>query len=100
MTLLLSQLINDDAGIFSIANDYSSEDNDTFTGEPKEETTLSALRTRRIEQNYVSSAKGFLLARGAVVRFVQDSIAHAVDRQNGTLTRMEEQMFFHVLKAI
>ena len=61
---------------------------------------LFAVRTRRTEQNNVSSAEGFLLALEAVVRFVQDSIAHAVDRQNGTLTRMEEQMFFHVLKAI
>ena len=53
---------DDDAGIFSIANDYSSEDDDTLAGEHKEERTLSAVRTRRTEQNNVSSAEGFLLA--------------------------------------
>ena len=72
---------DDDAGIFSIANDCSSDDDDTLADEQKEERTLSAVCTRRTEQNNVSSAEGFLLAREAVVRFVQDSIAHAVDRQ-------------------
>ena len=37
---------DDDAGIFSIANDYSSEDDDTIADEQKEERTLSAVRTR------------------------------------------------------
>ena len=72
---------DDDAGIFSIANDYPSEDDTILADEQKEESTLSAVRTRRTEQNNTESAEGFLLAREAVVRFVQDSIAYAVDRQ-------------------
>ena len=42
---------------------------------------ISGVRTRRTEQDNVSSATVFLLARVAVVRFVQDSIAHVVDQQ-------------------
>ena len=72
---------DDNAGIYRIANDYSSEDDDPFADEEKDKSNLSAFRTRRTEQNNVGSAEGFLLAREAVVRFVQDSIAHAVDRQ-------------------
>ena len=40
-----------------------------------------AVRTRRTESNNIESAEEFLLAREAVVRFVQDSIVNAVDRQ-------------------
>ena len=72
---------DDDAGIFSSANGYSSEDEDTLADEQKEERTLSTVRTRRTEQTKASSAEEFLLAREAVVRLVQDSIAYAVDRQ-------------------
>ena len=72
---------DDDAGIFSIANDYSSEEDDVLADEQKEERTLSAVRTKRTDRNNAVSAERFLLAREAVVRFVQDSIAHAVDRQ-------------------
>ena len=37
---------DDDAGIFSIANEYSSEDDNTLADKQKEERTLSAVRTR------------------------------------------------------
>ena len=69
---------NDDAGIFSIANDYTSDDENTLA---EEEDDLLAVRTRRTGTNQSMSAEDFLLAREAVVRFVQDSIANAVDRQ-------------------
>ena len=72
---------DDDAGIFSIANNYLSEDDTILADEQKEESTLSAVRTRRTELNNAESAEGFLLAREAVVRFVHDSITYAVDRQ-------------------
>ena len=70
---------DDDAGIFSIANDYASESDDALTDE---ETHISAVRTgRTVNKNIVKSADDFLLTREAVVRFIQDSIANAVDRQ-------------------
>uniref|UniRef100_A0AAV1U141 Uncharacterized protein n=1 Tax=Peronospora matthiolae TaxID=2874970 RepID=A0AAV1U141_9STRA len=69
---------DDDAGIFSIANDRQSEDDDTLTGE---DNALSALHTKRTDVNKDETAGGFLLTREAVFRFVQDSIADALDRQ-------------------
>ena len=71
---------DENAGNFGIANDYFSEDDDTLADEQKEKRTLSAVLTRRTEQNNAESAKGFLLAREAMVRFVQDFIAPARDR--------------------
>ena len=68
----------DDAGIFSIINDNASEREDTLADE---ESNLLAVRTRRTERQNNESAENFLLTREAVVRFVQDSIANAVDRQ-------------------
>ena len=68
----------DDAGTASIANHLTSEDDDTLA---EEENDLLAVRTGRTESNRNDSAEAFLLAREAVVRFVQDSIANAVDRQ-------------------
>ena len=88
--MFLESYDNGDAGIFGIANEYSSEDDDTLADEQKEELTFSEVRTRQTEQNTVSSADGFMLDREAVVRFVQIFIAHAVERQKRTLTRMEE----------
>ena len=61
---------------------------------------MSAVRARQIEQNNISSAEGFLLAREGVVRFVQDSIAHAVGRQKRNADKNIRAMFFYVLKAI
>ena len=58
---------DDDAGIFSIANDYDSEDDYALTDE---EIDLSAVRTRRTAVDKNESAEEFLLAREAVVRFV------------------------------
>ena len=69
---------DDDAGIFSIVNDYTSEDEDTLA---EEENKLLAVRNTRTVPNKGESAEDFLLTREAVVRFVQDSIANAVDRQ-------------------
>ena len=68
---------DDDAGIFSIANEYTSEDECTFA----EEDDLLAVRTGRTVSNKRESAETSLLEREAVVRFVQDSIAKAVDKQ-------------------
>uniref|UniRef100_A0AAV1UTB0 Tf2-1-like SH3-like domain-containing protein n=1 Tax=Peronospora matthiolae TaxID=2874970 RepID=A0AAV1UTB0_9STRA len=69
---------DDDAGIFSISNDRQSEDDDTLTGE---DTVLSAVHTKRTAVDKGESGEEFLLNREAVVRFVQDSIADALDRQ-------------------
>ncbi|CAI5745402.1 unnamed protein product [Peronospora destructor] len=69
---------DDDAGIFSIVNDYASEEEDNLA---EEENNLLAVRTKRTERQNKESAENFLLTREAVVRFVQDSIANAVDRQ-------------------
>uniref|UniRef100_A0AAV1TNQ2 Uncharacterized protein n=1 Tax=Peronospora matthiolae TaxID=2874970 RepID=A0AAV1TNQ2_9STRA len=68
----------DDAGKFSIANDRQSEDGDTVTGE---DNVLSAVHTKRTAVDKDESADEFLLTRKAVVRFVQDSFADALDRQ-------------------
>uniref|UniRef100_A0AAV1UVQ5 Tf2-1-like SH3-like domain-containing protein n=1 Tax=Peronospora matthiolae TaxID=2874970 RepID=A0AAV1UVQ5_9STRA len=69
---------DDDAGIFSIANDLQSEDGDTLTDE---DNILSAVHTKRTAVDKDESAEEFLLTREAVVRFVQVSIADARDRQ-------------------
>uniref|UniRef100_A0AAV1TTA0 Chromo domain-containing protein n=1 Tax=Peronospora matthiolae TaxID=2874970 RepID=A0AAV1TTA0_9STRA len=68
----------DDASIFSIANDCHSENDDTLTGE---DDVLSAMHTKRTAVDKDESAEEFLLIREAVVRFVRDSIADALDRQ-------------------
>uniref|UniRef100_A0AAV1U068 Uncharacterized protein n=1 Tax=Peronospora matthiolae TaxID=2874970 RepID=A0AAV1U068_9STRA len=69
----------DDAGIFSIANDYQSEEDDALTGE---DSVISAVHTKRTAVDKDESAEQFLLTREAVVRFVQDSITDAIDGQN------------------
>uniref|UniRef100_A0AAV1UDX8 Uncharacterized protein n=1 Tax=Peronospora matthiolae TaxID=2874970 RepID=A0AAV1UDX8_9STRA len=68
---------DDDACIFSIANDRQSEDDDTLTGE---DSVLSAVQTKRTAVVKDESAEGFLLTHEAVVRFVQDSFADALDK--------------------
>ena len=87
---------DDDAGIFSIVNDYSSEDDTILADEQKEESTLSAFRTRRAEQNNTESAEGFLLAREAVVCLVQDSITYAVGRQLRNADKNERSNVFFI----
>uniref|UniRef100_A0AAV1TNP4 Uncharacterized protein n=1 Tax=Peronospora matthiolae TaxID=2874970 RepID=A0AAV1TNP4_9STRA len=89
------EIDDDNAGIFSIANDCHSEDDDALTGEDK---AVSAVQTKCSAVDKDESAEGFLLTREAVVRFVQDSIADALDRQKKTQTNMEKQMFFHSIK--
>uniref|UniRef100_A0AAV1U9L3 Integrase catalytic domain-containing protein n=1 Tax=Peronospora matthiolae TaxID=2874970 RepID=A0AAV1U9L3_9STRA len=69
---------DDDADIFIIANDRESEGDDTLSGE---DNVLSAVRTKRTAVDKDESAEEFLLTREAVVRFVQDYIADALDRQ-------------------
>ena len=88
---------DDDAGIFSIDNDSSREADGTLADEQKEEMTLSAVRTRRTGQNNVTSAEGFLMAREAVFRFVQDSIAHGVgwQKRNADKNGRENVLFIH-----
>uniref|UniRef100_A0AAV1VMD7 Uncharacterized protein n=1 Tax=Peronospora matthiolae TaxID=2874970 RepID=A0AAV1VMD7_9STRA len=60
---------DDDAGIFRIANDCHSEDDDAHTSE---DNVLSAVHTKRTAVEKDESAEEFLLTREAVVRFVQD----------------------------
>ena len=72
---------DDDNGIIIIASAYFSEDNETVADYQKEKSNLFAVRTRRAEQNNAESAEGFLLAREVVVRFLEDSIANAMERQ-------------------
>uniref|UniRef100_A0AAV1UND7 Uncharacterized protein n=1 Tax=Peronospora matthiolae TaxID=2874970 RepID=A0AAV1UND7_9STRA len=69
---------DEDAGIFSIANDRQSEDDDTLTGE---DYVLSAVHTKRTAADKDESSEKFLLTGEAVVRFVLDSIADALDRR-------------------
>uniref|UniRef100_A0AAV1VKZ8 Chromo domain-containing protein n=1 Tax=Peronospora matthiolae TaxID=2874970 RepID=A0AAV1VKZ8_9STRA len=68
---------HDDANIFSIANDRQSEDDDTLTGE---DNVLSAVHTKRTAVDKDELAEEYLLTREAVVRFVQDSFADAIDK--------------------
>uniref|UniRef100_A0AAV1URN5 Uncharacterized protein n=1 Tax=Peronospora matthiolae TaxID=2874970 RepID=A0AAV1URN5_9STRA len=53
---------DDDAGIFSIAKDRQSEDDDTLTGEYN---VLSAVHTKRIAVDKDKSVEEFLLTREA-----------------------------------
>uniref|UniRef100_A0AAV1UF31 Tf2-1-like SH3-like domain-containing protein n=1 Tax=Peronospora matthiolae TaxID=2874970 RepID=A0AAV1UF31_9STRA len=69
---------DDDAGIFSMTNDCLSEDDDALTGE---ENALSAVHTKRTAVDKDEPAEEFLLTCEAVVRFVHDSIADALDRK-------------------
>uniref|UniRef100_A0AAV1UZT9 Uncharacterized protein n=1 Tax=Peronospora matthiolae TaxID=2874970 RepID=A0AAV1UZT9_9STRA len=69
---------DDDAGLFSIANDYQSDDDDALTGA---DNVLSAVHTKRTAVDKDESEEEFLLTREVVLRFVQDSIADALDRQ-------------------
>uniref|UniRef100_A0AAV1T8B0 Uncharacterized protein n=1 Tax=Peronospora matthiolae TaxID=2874970 RepID=A0AAV1T8B0_9STRA len=69
---------DDGAGIFSIANDCQSEDEDALIGE---DNVLSAVHTKCTAVDKDESAEEFLLTREAVVRFVRDSVADALDRQ-------------------
>uniref|UniRef100_A0AAV1UTI6 Uncharacterized protein n=1 Tax=Peronospora matthiolae TaxID=2874970 RepID=A0AAV1UTI6_9STRA len=66
----------DDVGIFSIVNDCHIEDDDALTGE---DNVPSAVHKKRTAVDKDESAEEFLLTREAVVRFVQDSIADALD---------------------
>uniref|UniRef100_A0AAV1U695 Tf2-1-like SH3-like domain-containing protein n=2 Tax=Peronospora matthiolae TaxID=2874970 RepID=A0AAV1U695_9STRA len=68
----------DDAVIFSISNDCHSEDDDALTGE---DNVLAAVHTKRTGVDKDEPSEEFLLTREAVVHFVQDSIADALDRQ-------------------
>lgn len=68
---------DDDAGLFSIANDYS-EDEHSITEEDKD---LLAVRTTHTARKKDESAEEFLLIREAVVHFVQDYSADAVDKK-------------------
>uniref|UniRef100_A0AAV1UQJ1 Uncharacterized protein n=1 Tax=Peronospora matthiolae TaxID=2874970 RepID=A0AAV1UQJ1_9STRA len=69
---------DDDAGIFGIANDCQSEDDDTLTGE---DNVFSAVHSKRTAVDKNESAEEFLLTRETVVCFVLDSIADALDKQ-------------------
>uniref|UniRef100_A0AAV1V539 Uncharacterized protein n=1 Tax=Peronospora matthiolae TaxID=2874970 RepID=A0AAV1V539_9STRA len=68
----------DDAGIFRIADDCHSEEDDAVT---VENNVLSAVHTKRTAVDKDEPEEEFLLTREVVVRFVQDSIADALNRQ-------------------
>uniref|UniRef100_A0AAV1U4L4 Uncharacterized protein n=1 Tax=Peronospora matthiolae TaxID=2874970 RepID=A0AAV1U4L4_9STRA len=86
---------DEDAGIFSIDNDYHSEDDDTLTGE---DNVLSAVHTKRTAVDKDGSAEEFLLTCEAVVRFVQESIAYALDRQKRNADKHGRANFLHLMK--
>ena len=92
-TLLLTQ-VSMTMMIYSIANDYTSEDENTLA---EKEDDLLAVCTRHPATNQSESAEDFLLAREAVVHFVQESIANAVDRQKRNADKDEEQTFFYLM---
>uniref|UniRef100_A0AAV1V2K5 Uncharacterized protein n=1 Tax=Peronospora matthiolae TaxID=2874970 RepID=A0AAV1V2K5_9STRA len=56
---------DDDAGIFSIANECHSEEDDALTGE---DNVLSLVHTKRTAVDKDESANEFLLTLEAVVR--------------------------------
>uniref|UniRef100_A0AAV1VAZ0 Uncharacterized protein n=1 Tax=Peronospora matthiolae TaxID=2874970 RepID=A0AAV1VAZ0_9STRA len=58
---------DDDAGIFSIANDCHSEYNDALN---REDNVLRSVHTKRTAVDKDESAEELLLTREAVVRFV------------------------------
>ena len=74
----------DDANVADVDQVDIEEDNlinsDNTISNPDEDDLL-AVRTRRTATNQSDAAEDLLLARGAIVRFVQDFIANAVDRQ-------------------
>uniref|UniRef100_A0AAV1UJ23 Uncharacterized protein n=1 Tax=Peronospora matthiolae TaxID=2874970 RepID=A0AAV1UJ23_9STRA len=76
---------DDDAGTFSIANDFHSEEDHALTGE---DNVLSAVHTNRTTVDKDESAEEFLLTREVVVRFVQYSIADALDKQKRNAANM------------
>uniref|UniRef100_A0AAV1U3T8 Tf2-1-like SH3-like domain-containing protein n=1 Tax=Peronospora matthiolae TaxID=2874970 RepID=A0AAV1U3T8_9STRA len=69
---------DDDAGKFSIANYCHLKDDNALIGE---DNVLSAVHTKRTAVDRYKLATEFLLTREAVVRFVQDSIADALDKK-------------------
>uniref|UniRef100_A0AAV1TET0 Uncharacterized protein n=1 Tax=Peronospora matthiolae TaxID=2874970 RepID=A0AAV1TET0_9STRA len=86
---------DDDVGIFSIANDRQSEDDDTLTGE---NNVLSADHMKSTAVDKDELAEENLLTREAAVRFVQDSIADALDRQKRSAETHGRDMLFHFMK--
>ena len=84
---------DDDAGISSIVNDYPSEDDTILADEQKEESTLSAVRTRRTEQ-ITSQQKDFCwLAKQWSVSYRIPSLTRWTVR-NVTLTSMKGKSTF------
>ena len=56
-----------------------------------------AVPTKRTEKDKTDeSAEEFLLSRKSIIRFVQDSIANAVDRQKRNADKHGKQMVFHL----
>ena len=91
---------DDDAGIFSIANDCSSEDDDTLADEQKEEELFLQLALCELNKTMSRQQNDFCwLEKQWSVSCRTPSLTRWTGRK-GTLKRMEEQMFFHSLKAI
>ena len=89
-------LTDDDAEDVSIVRDINSENSNALaelvTDTPAVHTLCTAAKKNE-------SAEQFLLAREAVVRFVQDSIAEAVDKQKRSADKNEGQMLKRLLLA-
>ena len=60
---------------------------------------IAAVRSKRTVAKDSESADEFILARETVVRFVQDSIAEAVDRQNKHADKNRREMFLYLMKV-
>ena len=90
----------DDANVADVNQVDIEEENlinsDDTIADPDEDDLL-AVRTRRTATSQSVAAKDFLMAREAVDRFVQASIANAVDRQKRNADNMEEQTFFYLI---
>ena len=82
--------------MFSIVNDYISEEEDNLAEEKK---TLLAVRKKRTERQSNESAENFLLTREEEVRFVQDYIANVVDRQKCNADKNERANVFRSFKV-
>uniref|UniRef100_A0AAV1VMQ2 Uncharacterized protein n=1 Tax=Peronospora matthiolae TaxID=2874970 RepID=A0AAV1VMQ2_9STRA len=82
---------DDGAGIFSVANDCQSEDDDTLTGE---DNVLSAVHTKRTAVKKDKSAQELLLTRETVVRSFKTLLQMQSLSGKVTQTNMEDRTFF------
>ena len=85
---------DDDAGIFSIANDYISEDENTVADK---DDGLLAIRTWRTATNQSDAAEDFCWHEKQWSVSCKTLLLTWWTGRNGTLTNMEEQTFFYLM---